>query len=123
MIIPIYWLIFTLSANLRHLCPENIRFFRCLPTSDTYVRKRYQILGVNPPRLSPFLIIFYYNLSFVTISILNHSLFLKMKFQISLCLFLITNPMAIRIITSSPSNDSVQRRYYCGQNKNYPQDP
>ena len=44
-----------------HLCLENIRFFRCLPTSDTCVRKRYQILGVNPPLMHSFLnyIIYY----------------------------------------------------------------
>ena len=48
------WLIFLLSANLRHLRPENNRFFRCLPASDTCVRKRYQILGVNPPLIHSF---------------------------------------------------------------------
>lgn len=52
--IPFPWLIFPLSANLRHLCPENNRFFRCLPASDTCVRKRYQILGVNPPLIHSF---------------------------------------------------------------------
>ena len=29
-------------------------FFRCLPTSDTYVRKTYQILGVDPPLMHNF---------------------------------------------------------------------
>lgn len=53
--IPLLWLIFPLSANLRHLRPENNRFFRCLPASSTYVRKRYQILGVNPPLIHSFL--------------------------------------------------------------------
>lgn len=45
------WLIFLLSANLQHLCLGNNRFFRCLPTSDTCVRKTCQILGVNPPMI------------------------------------------------------------------------
>ena len=52
--IPFSWLIFPLSANLQHLCLENNRFFRCLPTSDTFVRKTYQILGVNPPLIHSF---------------------------------------------------------------------
>lgn len=47
-------MIFPLSANLQHLRLENIRFFRCLPTSDTFVRKTYQILGVNPPLIHSF---------------------------------------------------------------------
>ncbi|MCB5472931.1 hypothetical protein LIP76_18470, partial [Erysipelatoclostridium ramosum] len=52
--LPFSWLIFPFSANLQHLRLENIRFFRCLPTSDTFVRKTYQILGVNPPLMHSF---------------------------------------------------------------------
>ena len=60
--IPLSWLIFPLSANLQHLCLENNRFFRCLPTSDTYVRKTYQILGVNPPLIHSFFLITFYSI-------------------------------------------------------------
>lgn len=52
--IPFSWLIFPLSANLQHLCLDNIRFFCCLPTSSTYVWIRSQILGVNPPLIHSF---------------------------------------------------------------------
>ena len=57
--IPFSWLIFPLSVNLQLLRLENNRFFRCLPTSDTFVRKTYQILGVNPPLIHSFLTTFY----------------------------------------------------------------
>ena len=42
------------AAGLAAYIAENIRFFRCLPTSDTFVRKTYQILGVNPPLMHSF---------------------------------------------------------------------
>ncbi len=54
-VFPLSRLIFPLSANLQLLYLENNRFFRRLPTSDTYVRKTYQILGVNPPLMHSFL--------------------------------------------------------------------
>lgn len=43
------WFSIVYQPPLQHLPLENNRFFHCLSTSNTFVRKTYQILGVNSP--------------------------------------------------------------------------
>ena len=56
------WLIFLLSANVRHIRPERLQVF-LLPANVRYIRpERLSDYGVSPPKAARYLIYYYYTL-------------------------------------------------------------